>query len=243
MTAPHHRPDRADPTRQASGLAAWHTVAAAAQAPQPWRNGGGVTRPLFADRAGEAWRLRLSLADIGADGPFSAFPGVRRWFAVVQGAGVCLGLATGDRTVTVDTPPLAFDGAEAPACRLVGGPTRDLNLMLRGVAGGLAAAVAGAPWAPPAAAAASIPAALVGPAAPGLWRGLFTVAAAQLSAGDDHRAVPPMALSLCTAADRRPWTLHTSGRAWWLWAEVPDDGLDHGPDGDRPHDRPATGAG
>lgn len=47
---------------------------------QPWRNGGGTTRELHRD---ERWRL--SVATISADGPFSTFPGVIRWFAVARG--------------------------------------------------------------------------------------------------------------------------------------------------------------
>jgi environmental stress-induced protein Ves len=35
--------------------------------------------------------VRLSVADIERDGPFSAFAGLIRWFAVLSGAGVLLG--------------------------------------------------------------------------------------------------------------------------------------------------------
>ena len=61
--------------------------------PEPWRNGGGVTRPLVSAReAGSAstgsasadWRL--SLADISADAEFSVFPGMQR-HAVLLGSG------------------------------------------------------------------------------------------------------------------------------------------------------------
>ncbi len=103
--------------------------------PQPWRNGGGQTRELLTWPEGGDWRLRISLADIEQDGPFSAFPGVTRWFTVAEGEGVILRF--GDRTETLGagSAPLRFDGAEAPGCSLIGGPTRDLNLMLRGGAG------------------------------------------------------------------------------------------------------------
>ncbi|ODV03556.1 MAG: hypothetical protein ABT20_14530 [Rubrivivax sp. SCN 70-15] len=115
-------------------------------APQPWRNGNGLTRELRADAP--AWRWRVSLADIAADGPFSAYPGVQRWFAVVDGAGVELQFACGARTLRCGDAPLAFDGAAAPACRLLAGATRDLNLMLRGGARGtMQRAVPGQPWA------------------------------------------------------------------------------------------------
>ncbi len=96
-----------------------------------WRNGGGQTRELLTRPEGAQWQLRISLADIDRDGPFSAFPGVQRWFGVVAGAGVSLRFGNEQTTLTPDSPPLHFDGAAAPECVLVDGPTRDLNLMLR----------------------------------------------------------------------------------------------------------------
>ena len=102
-------------------------------APQPWKNGGGVTRELLRLPAdgGDDWTLRISVADIAADGPFSPFAGVTRWFAVLDGAGVRL--AFPDRTLDVrrGDAPLRFDGAEAPGCALLDGATRDLNVMVR----------------------------------------------------------------------------------------------------------------
>lgn len=103
--------------------------------PQAWRNGGGQTRELLAWPNAADWTLRISLADIQADGPFSSFPGVQRWFAVVQGEGVQLQFADATRVIGLADEPLCFDGALAPGCAMLHGPTRDLNLMLRGAAG------------------------------------------------------------------------------------------------------------
>lgn len=122
-----------------------------AVAPQPWRNGGGQTRELITWPPGaeaQGWQLRLSVADITQDGLFSAFDGVERWFAVLSGAGVALTLDGDSQRLTPDSEPLVFDGAAAPACKLLDGPTRDLNLMLRGVRGSLLRALAGQPWDP-----------------------------------------------------------------------------------------------
>jgi environmental stress-induced protein Ves len=98
----------------------------------PWRNGGGRTRELLAWPNADNWQVRVSVAEIEVDGPFSPFPGIERAFAVLEGAGVVLTLPT--REVQLgphDNAALHFDGAAAPACRLVDGPTRDLNLMVR----------------------------------------------------------------------------------------------------------------
>ena len=41
-----------------------HTVALSSATPQAWRNGGGVTRELLAWPAADAWRVRVSVADV-----------------------------------------------------------------------------------------------------------------------------------------------------------------------------------
>lgn len=115
---------------------------------QPWRNGGGLTRELLAWPDAEAWQCRLSVADITRTGPFSAFPGVTRWFAVLEGEGVVLRGSAGARTVRTGDPAVCFDGADAPDCDLIAGPTRDLNLMLRGAEGRLAPVVEAQAWWP-----------------------------------------------------------------------------------------------
>jgi uncharacterized protein len=97
----------------------------------PWRNGGGRTRELLAWPRADEWQVRVSVARIEANGPFSAFPGIDRFFAVLGGAGVVLGLTRGDVRLHRGDPALAFPGEAAPLCRLIDGPTRDLNLMLR----------------------------------------------------------------------------------------------------------------
>lgn len=111
-----------------------HLVSLAASTAQPWRNGGGITHELLAwpADAGADWQVRVSVATIAADGPFSPFPGVQRWFKVLEGEGVRLRHRAGQRRCTVSSTPWHFDGADAPQCQLIAGPTRDLNLMLRG---------------------------------------------------------------------------------------------------------------
>ncbi len=115
----------------------WHAVQLADVASQAWKSGGGLTRELLAWPSAADWRIRLSVADITADGPFSVFEGVQRWFAVLEGDGVCLtvdGVATELRATS---PAFDFAGAAGTGCALLGGPTRDFNLMLRGATGRL----------------------------------------------------------------------------------------------------------
>ncbi|MFT3820071.1 MAG: HutD family protein [Rubrivivax sp.] len=174
-------------------------------APQPWRNGGGLTRELLAWPGTADWRLRVSVARIERSGPFSAFPGVRRCFAVLQGAGVRLLLPAGPCTLTPADGAVEFDGAAAPGCELIAGPTEDLNLM--------ATQAAGRPRLQRAAAGSSI-------AGPARWRGLFATADAQLewAAGGRTEAVAAGTLAWSTDASG-PWQL-TAGAGWWLSLET-----------------------
>ena len=108
---------------------AWTLVSRAAAVAQRWRNGGGVTRELLAWPSAAQWSVRISVADVTEAGPFSRFPGVERWFAVLEGGGVRLRLPEGPREVGPASLPLRFDGGVPVDCTLVEGPTRDLNLM------------------------------------------------------------------------------------------------------------------
>ena len=125
-------------------------IALADTPPQPWRNGGGVTRELLAWPDGGDWQVRISVAEIEADGPFSAFPGVERWFAVLEGGGVALTIAGTEHCCRAGDAPLSFAGEASVGCRLLQGPSRDLNLMLRGTRGAMRPVVVGEAWAPPA---------------------------------------------------------------------------------------------
>jgi environmental stress-induced protein Ves len=112
-----------------------HVVDAASVAPQPWRNGGGTTRELLAWPSAQDWIVRISVAEIASNGPFSAFPDVERGFAVIDGAGVVLELPQGHRRLDTLSRAVRFAGEAAPMCRLIDGPTRDLNFMARRNAG------------------------------------------------------------------------------------------------------------
>ncbi|MFC5500562.1 HutD family protein [Caenimonas terrae] len=109
----------------------WQIVRLDDVAATPWRNGGGVTRELLAWPGAQDWRVRMSVAQVTRDGPFSRFDGVQRWFAVLAGAGVRLRLDGAAHVLTQRSAPFVFDGAADTDCRLLAGPTQDFNLMLR----------------------------------------------------------------------------------------------------------------
>ena len=110
----------------------WQLVNLGDVAASPWRNGGGVTRELAVWPAGgDDWTWRMAVAEVAQDGPFSNFPGIDRWFAVLAGGGVRLSIAGQAHALTQRSAPLRFAGEAVTDCRLLGGATRDFNLMLR----------------------------------------------------------------------------------------------------------------
>ncbi|OWQ93540.1 hypothetical protein CDN99_03505 [Roseateles aquatilis] len=181
----------------------WMRITADGVAPTPWRNGGGRTRELLAWPHVGDWKVRISVADIDRDGPFSAFPGVDRWFGVLSGGGVrLLG-----RTLTPGDGLLAFRGEDAPDCALVDGPTQDFNAMHRRGAGVLRVQPADRPLLP----------------AGATWLGLFTERGGLLVHG--HRSVPlaPRTLAWCETPAAQSYVFDDGdqhGPAWWLvWSE------------------------
>jgi uncharacterized protein len=181
-------------------------VAADAVPPQPWRNGGGQTRELLAWPSAADWRCRISRADIGADGPFSAFAGVERWFTVLSGAGVVLSLPAGKQRLLAGSAPLCFDGADAPGCRLIDGPTLDLNLMSRKGRGTMVSVVRGQAWGDD-----------------GALRALYTTAGGRWHGSGHTLELPAHSLLWSDQAAGEPWRWdplepqgpQTQG-AWWL---------------------------
>jgi environmental stress-induced protein Ves len=107
----------------------WRLISLKQKPAQPWRNGGGLTRELLAWPDASDWRIRMSVADVRTSGPFSRFDGMERWFAVVEGDGVVLRSDFAQHRLTAESDPFRFDGGLPLDCSLVGGPTRDFNLM------------------------------------------------------------------------------------------------------------------
>ena len=175
--------------------------------PQPWKNGGGVTRELLTWPTPDDWSVRISVADIEQDGPFSAFPGIKRTITVLSGAGIWLDTPL-DRELRPKDPPFTFPGDIAPHCELVRGPTRDLNAMFNERAGvgrlqrwrtGYESKLKRVSFA-------------LDDDPPTLF-GVFTLAAATLRTRRNDLALPPMSLAW-TTAPITDMQLLTSPQAW-----------------------------
>ena len=111
-------------------------LAISALAPQPWKNGAGLTReiavgPRGAGNADFDWRI--SLAEVAGDAPFSAFPGVDRCITLLRGAGMRLVSLDASVDHRLDQPlaPFRFSGDLALNATLFGGACSDFNVMTR----------------------------------------------------------------------------------------------------------------
>jgi len=114
-------------------------IRAAQLVASPWKNGGGVTREVAAhpaDAGLDTFVWRVSVADVAQAGPFSRFAGIDRTLVLLSGAGMLLDDVQGDNAVTTHALTQPFDSARFAGeaqidARLVDGPTRDFNLMVR----------------------------------------------------------------------------------------------------------------
>ena len=99
--------------------------------PQPWKNGLGVQYEITCDGSlPDDWTWRLSTADITQDVPFSVFPGVNREFCVADGNGVVLTI-NGVEHRCEPGSITKFRGDDEVYAKLIDGPMRALNLMVR----------------------------------------------------------------------------------------------------------------
>lgn len=100
-----------------------------------WKNGGGTTTEIAISPEGatlDDFDWRISMAHVGADGPFSGFPGIDRTLSVLNGAGIRLVFADGEAaTIDVGSRPFGFAADRSVTGKLVAGPIDDLNVMSR----------------------------------------------------------------------------------------------------------------
>ena len=99
----------------------------------PWKNGLGTTTEIAVhppDAALTDFTWRLSIADLGASGPFSSFPGYDRILVQLEGAPMTLAHeGLGERRLTL-REPYRFAG-ELATHATAPGPARDFNVMVR----------------------------------------------------------------------------------------------------------------
>jgi environmental stress-induced protein Ves len=125
------------PTESAVKL---HRFEAGALPATPWKNGGGTTREVLCWPPGaglDDFDWRVSIATIGASGPFSTFPGVDRVITLLDGDGVHLRSPDGtvDHRLDIALQPFTFPGSLAIGCTVLGGASTDFNVMSRHATG------------------------------------------------------------------------------------------------------------
>lgn len=97
---------------------------------EPWANGAGSTTVILREPDSDDWRVRVSVAMVEHDGPFSELPGTRRVLVPLDSA-MILRFPDGSEQSARRFGSLRFDGSPAPSACLPEGATRDFNLMLR----------------------------------------------------------------------------------------------------------------
>ena len=107
---------------------------ASGHAETPWKNGGGITREIAVAPLGaklDRFEWRVSIAEVGSDGPFSVFPEIDRTLTLLSGDGVLLDVAGETTRLLPGSAPVAFPGDMPAAATLLDGPVTDLNVMSR----------------------------------------------------------------------------------------------------------------
>lgn len=97
---------------------------------QPWANGGGVSATLVESPDADAPRVRIALATIDRDGPFSDYSGFVRTLLHAGGPPLVL-VVGGVRHPLAPGDQLVFDGGARVEAVDVRGPVSALNLMVR----------------------------------------------------------------------------------------------------------------
>ena len=95
---------------------------------QPWANGRGTTTELYRQDRDGALELRLSMAVVTEDGPFSLFPGIERNLTVLSGPGFRL-QGAGLELEAKPLIPIGFPGDVPVRASNVTAPSDDFNVM------------------------------------------------------------------------------------------------------------------
>lgn len=101
----------------------------------PWKNGVGVTREVavFPETASvDDFLWRVSMANVGADGPFSKFDKIDRTLSVLSGRGIRLQVSDAPAVLLKPTSaPFRFRGDAKTQSWLIEGAITDLNVMTK----------------------------------------------------------------------------------------------------------------
>lgn len=116
-------------------MPALRAIPRSAQRDEAWANGAGTTTVILREPDAAQWHVRISIARVEREGPFSELPDTRR-ILVPLDAPMTLCFHDGRELAAARFGTLQFDGSPAPLGLLPDGPTRDFNLMLRGNAHG-----------------------------------------------------------------------------------------------------------
>jgi environmental stress-induced protein Ves len=102
--------------------------------PEPWRNGGGVTRQIAGHSCGSGrdggWDWRVSLAEVSKACDISQFPAMERALTVVEGELLLLTVDGAEQPVE-KYRPFRFPGGAATTCALPTGDVRNLDVITR----------------------------------------------------------------------------------------------------------------
>ncbi|MBS0480988.1 MAG: HutD family protein [Proteobacteria bacterium] len=111
-----------------------HLLPAAQRKAVPWKNGGGKTWEIAAFPPGagmDDFGWRISTAEVAAAGPFSNFGQVDRILTVIEGRLELYDVVQGQGVILEAGQSHAFAGDTPIEGRPLGGPVRDLNVMVR----------------------------------------------------------------------------------------------------------------
>jgi len=100
---------------------------------QPWKNGGGITHEIarWPPHASDGeYEVRVSLAMVSRSGPFSLFPGYRRWTFLAGASPIELWTAHDTRVLALLGDHIELDG-EVAIDAVVTRPTELLNVIAR----------------------------------------------------------------------------------------------------------------
>ena len=96
----------------------------------PWKNGKGQTAEIALHKDDEnAFRWRLSSAEISEDGNFSEYPGFERFLTLTEGAGIQLTFSDHREACLKQGEVWRFSGDGVTHCQLLQGTVKDLGLI------------------------------------------------------------------------------------------------------------------